>query len=235
MLKSLGIVAKGLFILSLPLMLFVLSIAGAANSPWLYEYGFERYGVSQTTGLAQSELEKVATGLVSYFNSDEEFISITVLKDGKPFELFNEREKTHLKDVKGLIWLDYRVLLGTLIYILGYSVFCFFRGKGKYRRGLGWGVVSGSSLTLALMMALGLGTLLGFDELFLQFHLISFANELWQLDPARDYLIRLFPQGFFYDAALFISLATTGLAVILGGLAGSYLVVGSRVASKDKK
>ena len=31
-------------------------------------------------------------------------------KDGKPFELFNQQEVIHLEDVKGLIWLDYRVL-----------------------------------------------------------------------------------------------------------------------------
>ncbi len=56
-------------------------------------------------------------------------------------------------------------------------------------------MVGGNSITLTLMLALGLGTLLGFDQLFWQFHLISFANELWQLDPTRDYLILLFPTG----------------------------------------
>jgi len=76
-----------------------------------------------------------------------------------------------------------------------------------------------------LMLALGLGTMLGFDQLFLKFHLISFTNKLWQLDPAKDYLIMLFPQGFFYDAALFCALATAGLAIILGGVAGGYLKI----------
>jgi len=74
------------------------------------------------------------------------------------------------------------------------------------------------------MLALGLGTLLGFDQLFWQFHLISFANELWMLDPATDYLIMLFPQGFWYDATIFCALTTTGLAIILGGVAGGYLL-----------
>ena len=73
------------------------------------------------------------------------------------------------------------------------------------------------------MLAMGLCTLLGFDQLFYQFHLISFTNELWQLDPTRDYLIMLFPQGFWYDAALLCALATAGLAIILGGVAGGYL------------
>ncbi len=80
------------------------------------------------------------------------------------------------------------------------------------------------------MLALGLGALLDFDQLFLQFHRLSFSNQFWQLDPARDYLIMLFPGGFWYDAALFCALATVGLAVILGGVAGGYLLFTRRRA-----
>jgi uncharacterized membrane protein len=59
----------------------------------------------------------------------------------------------------------------------------------------------------------------------LQFHLLSFSNQFWQLNPAKDYLIMLFPGGFWSDAALFCALATVGLAVILGGVAGGYLIL----------
>ena len=220
--KILGIAAKWLFILCLPLLLLTASLGWAVNSLWLYKYGFEKYNVGQTTSLADSELEKAATGLISYFNSGEEFISLTVIKDGKSFELFNQREILHLKDVKGLIWLDYRLSMGMLLYVLAYAgVILFWR---KDWRQLAWGVVGGSGLTLALMLALGLGALFNFDQLFLQFHFISFANELWRLDPAKDYLIMLFPQGFWYDATLFCVLTTVSMAVIAGGVAGGYLL-----------
>ena len=218
-----GIATNWLFILCLPILLLTASLGWAINSLWLYKYGFDKYNVSQTAGLAEVELEKAAKGLISYFNSDEEYISLTVVKDDQPLELFNQREVIHLKDVKGLIWLDYWVLLGTLIYILGYAGVSFFWRKQRYRRRLAWGMVGGSSATLALMLALGLGMLMGFDQLFLQFHLISFTNELWQLDPTRDYLIMLFPGGFWYDATLFCVLATMTGAMVLGGVAGVYL------------
>ncbi len=206
---------KWLFSLCLPLLLLSASIAGAANSLTLYKYGFEKYNISQTTGLSEAELEKAATGLISYFNSAEENISLTVLKDGKPFVLFNEREVTHLRDVKGLFRLDYRVLLGTLIYVLAYAGLNVWR---KERRQLARGLVGGSIMTLALMLALGLGTLLNFNQLFRQFHLLSFTNELWQLDPSKDYLIMLFPSGFWYDVTLCCALATAAGAVVLGGV-----------------
>jgi len=230
-LKILGIVAKWLFILCLPLLLLTASLGWAVNSLWLYKYGFEKYNVGQTTSLADSELEKAATGLISYFNSDEEFISLTVIKDGKSFELFNQREILHLKDVKGLIWLDYRLSMGMLLYVLAYAgVILFWR---KDWRQLAWGVVGGSGLTLALMLALGLGALFNFDQLFLQFHFISFANELWRLDPAKDYLIMLFPQGFWYDATLFCVLTTVSMAIIAGGVAGGYLLASRKSLHLD--
>jgi integral membrane protein (TIGR01906 family) len=224
-LKVLGITAKWLFMLCLPVLLLTASISLTVNSLWLYKYGFNEYDISQSTGLAEEELDKAARGLISYFNSGEEHISLTVVKNGQPFELFNQREIVHLKDVKGLIWLDYWVLLGTFVYALGYAVGSFFWSKRQYWRRLARGVVGGSGITLALMLALGLGTLLGFDQLFLQFHLLSFANDFWLLDPTRDYLIMLFPQGFWYDATLFCTLATVGMAAILGGVGGGYLIL----------
>jgi len=214
-LSILRTVTKWLFILCLPLLLLTASISGAINSPALYNYGFEKYNVSQVTGLPQTELEKAASGLIGYFNSNEEYINLAVVKDGQPFVLFNEREVAHLGDVKGLIRLDYWVLLGTLIYVLGYAGVSFWR---KNWRQLVCALVSGSGLTLALMLALGLGALFNFDQLFLQFHFLSFTNELWQLDPSHDYLIMLFPGGFWYEATLFCALATALEAIILGGV-----------------
>jgi len=222
--RILGIIAKWVFMLCLPLLLFTASLGWAINSLWLYSYGFEKYGISQATGLEDSELEKAAAGLVSYFNSDEEYISLTVIKDGEPFELFNYREIIHLKDVKGLIWLDYRVLLGTLAYVLAYAGVCLFWRKPAYWRHLARGVVGGSCITLGLMLALGLGSLFGFNQIFWQFHVISFtSNDFWLLDPTKDYLKMLFADGYFYDVVLFCTLGVAGAAVILGGVAGSCL------------
>ena len=104
--KILGIAAKWVFILCLPVLLLTASIAWATNSLWLYEYGFEKYDISRATSLAQPELINAAAGLISYFNSGEEDIDLVVVKDGKSFELFNEREVVHLRDVKGLIQRD---------------------------------------------------------------------------------------------------------------------------------
>jgi len=223
--KIIDITARWLFICCIPVLLFTASIAGAVNCRQLYLSGFAKYEVNQSTGISGEQLVGVATGLIEYFNSGEDDFNVTVVRDGQPMVLFNQREVIHLQDVKGLIRLDYYLLLATLVYVVAYAGVALI---WRRRRSLAWAVVAGGGLTLGLMLALGLGIALGFDQLFLQFHFISFSNELWRLDPARDYLIRLFPSGFFFDAATYCTLAIAGGAVIPGGVAGIYLRVTRR-------
>ena len=210
------IVAKWLFVICLPVLLLTASVTWAANSGWLYRYGFDKYDVGETTGLEKAELDKAADGLIGYFNSGDELIDIKVVKDGEPFQLFNEREIGHLKDVKALFRQVYWLLLGTLLYGLVYTGLSLFVWKDK--KGIAQGLLYGGGLTLVLMAVLGIVIMTDFDNFFYRFHLISFANDLWMLNPATDYLIMLFPQGFWFDAALFCALTTALGALILGGI-----------------
>ena len=228
-----GKVLKWLFILCLPMLPFTTSIAVVVNGLWLYEYGFEKYDISRSTGLAEVELDKAARGLISYFNSGEEFIDLTVTKDGEPFTLFNQREVAHLEDVKELIWLDYWVLLATGSYILLYAVASLCWLAEECRRRLATATTIGGGITLGLILAFGLAAVVDFQSFFLQFHLISFTNDLWLLDPTRDYLIMLFPQGFWYDATMIVALVTAGLAVVVAGVAKGYLLCRRRQGRRE--
>jgi integral membrane protein (TIGR01906 family) len=214
--KIFKIIAQWVFILCLPALLLTASLSAAMNCRALYEYGFDKYDISRVTGLAPTELTKAADGLIGYFNSGEEYIDVTVIKNGQTFTLFNEREVQHLKDVKGLFWLCYKVLIGTGVYALVYVGVTLFWWRDKRR--LGWGLFGGGALTLALMAAVGIMIALDFDQFFLQFHLLSFANDFWQLNPATDYLLMMFPDSFWFDATLFCALGTGVVAIILGGL-----------------
>jgi integral membrane protein (TIGR01906 family) len=220
--EALTTIARWLFILCLPVILITASVLLAANSRILYNYGFEKYDISQATGLADSELDKVARELIQYFGSQES-ISLEVEREGETFELFNAREVLHLEDVKALFRLDYIVLLSTLGYALSYIGVSFILGRLGFGRRLSRAVIAGSVLTLFLMLAAGLATFFNFDGFFYQFHVFSFANDFWQLDPATDFLIMLFPQGFWYDATVAVALITAAAALVLGGAAWLYL------------
>src|SRR5205814_239283 len=73
----------------------------------------------------------------------------------------------------------------------------------------------GGAVTALLVGLLAAGSLIDFDRLFLTFHFLSFSNNLWILDPARDRLIQLFPEGFFYDSALQIGLRSAGIGALM--------------------
>ena len=68
---------------------------------------------------------------------------------------------------------------------------------------------------MGIAAVVGILSLFGFQRLFVFFHLVSFDNDLWILDPTRDYLIMMFPQGFFFDATVFIVVLTLGQALLL--------------------
>jgi integral membrane protein (TIGR01906 family) len=104
----------------------------------------------------------------------------------------------------------------------------FFGFKSGWRtlvRSLYWGSV----ITLGLMIILALWALFGFERFFILFHLISFSNQYWMLNPATDYLIRLFPEGFFYDAALLGFGVVILETLIIGGIAWGALKLTSRM------
>lgn len=213
-----------LAIMAMPPLLMLTNLLWAAGEVNLYRYGFAKYHVDGATGISLSELSKAASGLVRYFGSSEEPVSVTVLKDGRTFELFNDKEKAHLRDVKGLIRLGDRIRAGILVFVFHFVMAVSWRHRhGGYRRALARAGLWASGLTLALMAAFGLAAVADFNWLFLQFHLLSFANDLWMLDPATDYLIRLVPQGFFYDATLMVAGATVAEALLLGGVCWAYL------------
>ena len=213
--KALTAITSILFVICIPMLLLTTDLRFATNYIRLYEYGFNKYEVSAATGLDNEELLSVADRMVTYFNSDEEFFDI---------DLFNQREVTHLKDVKGLIQLAYRLQLASLAYIVVYIVINFVLRRGAFWRGLARRLIWGSGATIALLAILGLWAVIDFDSLFLLFHLVSFSNELWQLSPG-DKMLLMFPQGFFNDGALFVAAAAIGEAVIIGGIAWGILAL----------
>lgn len=209
--------AGAIVTLAVPFLAVTLAVRLVIFTPWLYEYGFSAYNIPAVTGIERSELLRAAEETRRYFAGNYEPLDITVERQGAPFRLYNEREVAHMADVKALVqgvervqWLSLAVIAAVLAVGLWARGRCWLRPFGT---ALAWGGV----LTVALMAAAGLGAALFFDVLFLQFHLVSFTNDLWVLDPTRDFLIMMYPGGFFRDATLAIG----GLALLLAALTGA--------------
>lgn len=210
--------------LSVPVFLITLTIQGLVGAQALYDYGFRKYDIAREVGISQQDLERVvAPAFIHYFRSNQESLQIHVLAKGQERDLFTEREIVHMRDVKGLVRLDGRLMWASFAIGAGYLL----AGVLLVRRGFGLRLarraMAGGALTIVLLAALGIGLLVGFDSLFVQFHLISFSNDFWLLDPAQNYLVAMFTEGFFQDAALLFATLVLVEAGMLTALAAGYL------------
>ena len=218
-------IPETLFVLAIPLFILSASVAWAINDEGLYQQGFEDYNISQRTGISRVDLRAVGAEIRRYFNSSEEPLDVRTRVYGVEQDLFTPREVTHMGDVKVLIQKVYLIMgvAGAFLVAGIIGGIIWYRGSSPDKLALlfhwgGW-------LTLALVMGVGLLALTGFDALFLKFHQISFSNDFWLLDPRTDYLIILFPQGFWFDATIRVALTSVTGALGLVGISAVVLAL----------
>jgi len=204
-------------------LLVTSNVRWVANEVGLYHYSFDEYDAEAATGISRSELDRAADKLVRYFNNDDESIRIFVQEDDRRVALFNERESSHLTDVKNLFRTVFRVQEASLAFALVFVVAVFIWAAEAPLRLLARILLQASLLTLGLLALFGVLALVGFDELFLRFHLVAFTNDLWNLNPDTDHLIQMFPRDFWFDATMLVAGLTAVEAVLLASLSAMYL------------
>lgn len=207
---------SALLIVALPLFLVTTSVVWVVNDLRFYSYEFRLQEVVQEAGISEEGLLDVVRQIRGYFNSRQEPLTVRVEVAGTERELFNSREVGHMADVKQLIWGVYGIQWASFAYILAWLCAGAVSRRRTVLRKLGVLTLWGCALTVGLVAAIGVVAWVSFDSLFLLFHRLSFTNTLWQMDPARDYMIRIFPEGFWFDATFFIGLATVAMALVLG-------------------
>lgn len=131
------------------------------------------------------------------------------LRDVDGAQLFLGSEVAHMTDVK--IVLQSALAVVAVLALLGIVSCLYLRAKAP---GAASGALFfGSWLTVALLVALAVAAVLGWQQFFALFHSLFFADGSWTF-RASDTLIRLYPTQFWVDAAI----AVAGLA-LLGALA----------------
>ena len=213
-----------IFIIAVPLFLITASVTWAFNSPGLYNDGFEKYSISRISGISDSDLRQVGADIRSYINSGDEPLDVRTSILGTELDLFNDREVAHMKDVKQLVRGVYVLASASAVYLATMAVIGFALHRGRFVADLAKRLAWGGGLTLVLLIVFGLVALVGFDSVFLKFHQLSFANDFWRLDPRTDYLVRIFPQDFWFDATLWVAVRAIFGALILTVAGGAFLV-----------
>lgn len=136
-----------------------------------------------------------------------EFLADQNLDEKTP--LYNERELSHMLDVKNLVQLML-ILWPTIgIVIMGLGVMALRNG---WIREFWLAVSRGGWAAVWFIAAILAAVLISFNALFTGFHRIFFTGDTW-LFLYSDTLIRLFPMPFWQDAFTLM-----GAMVLLGGI-----------------
>jgi len=199
-----------LVIILVPLVLILTSVRLLLTDQYVtIEYHLPGFPDDQY-GLTQEQRLEYAPLAMDYLLNDEgiSFLGDQRFPDGTP--LYNERELSHMADVKALTQVILKVwLLATALLVAIAAAAWRFKWWDEFRVWLG----RGGKVTVILILVLLVFIAVSFDALFVEFHHIFFQGDSW-LFLYTDTLIRLFPMRFWQD--VFIALA---LFSLLGGAA----------------
>lgn len=214
------------FVLLLPLLIIGTSLRGLVSDRDFMLSGFRDNQVATSTGLDDAQLQRIADAFVAYFQAPPGQIQMQVVAFGQSRPLFNDREVAHMEDVQALVqfFLRLQVIAAVAVVIRLLAAVVFDRGVVT----LGRDMLLSTALMVALVLIIGVLSFIDFDSLWTHFHQIAFRNDLWLLDPTRDYLIMLFPEPFWFAAT--IRMATTvALQTVVVALLGFGFVISPRL------
>ncbi len=214
--------------ISMTLILLLTALEMVAFNINHYMSSFEKYNIVEATGMDTDNLRHTAEDLMNYLRDKKDELDTETVVHGELREVYGEREKLHMVDVKDLFVAGRRLRNFALaVYIISLVLVCYFdRGwkKGFAKMLLNTAIVNG-----ILLLALFILMQTDFTKYFDYFHYIFFDNDLWILDPTKEILIQMLPEGFFYDTAI------KTIAIFVGSLAvfGISGVWGLKRLSKD--
>jgi len=201
--------------LILPLILVLLGVRILLNTSYpnlAYNMpGFpdDSYGLTKQDRLYWSRYA------IDYLINDAgiEYLGDLKFSDGAP--LYNQRELSHMLDVKILVQKVLRLFYVLIALLIGLGLWAYF---GKWWREYQLGIWRGGWLTVGLIVGLGAFAAVSFWQFFTYFHELFFTGDSW-IFYYSDTLIRLFPMRFWQDVFMF----GLGFAVISGLVIGFFL------------
>jgi integral membrane protein (TIGR01906 family) len=220
--KIMLVISQWLIALLVPLALIGLALRILLTPAfYIFEYNMPYFPVDQY-GFTKVDRLHWAPHAVDYLLNDSDISYLGDLKfdDGSP--LFNERELTHMQDVKDITRSALKIWYTALGLLALLGVWAWRSGWDQaYLQGLkqgGW-LMIGLAVTIGLIVLIGmLAAPAFFWDFFTFFHSLFFEGDSW-LFLYSDTLIRLFPIRFWQDA--FLLAAAISLS---GGLALAFLV-----------
>lgn len=204
-----------LLTLLLPVFLVLGSVRLLITNQYLvFEYGKDSFP-ADPFGFDRSQRLTYASANFSYVREKQPLDALSRLRLGE-ISIYNERELKHMQDVQKVYQAAMRIwhLALGLSLLAGLVLVSNVETRPALYSSLQWGGL----LTAGTIAAIGVLAVLAWRVWFVAFHQIFFNPGTWSFNTS-DTLIRLFPEKFWFDAALTISSLSLigGLLLALAG------------------
>ena len=166
-------------------------------------------------GFTLEERIEYGTESVNYITDythkySDDYLAGLKKKDGTP--LYNEREVSHMLDVRVLFQNARFAMAVMIVFII--ATMLLVSKKPDSLPGFLRALRIGASLTLFLILLVGIGILTGFDAFFEAFHHLFFTGDTW-LFWENDSLIRLFPEPLWVHGFTLAAILTAAFALLI--------------------
>ena len=195
---ALGVTASVSLILILFLTAFEVATYGNFG---FYEKEYRKYEIQETLPMEMDDIMDVTKKMMAYLKGDREELSVYTNINGEKQDFFNDQDRFHMGEVRDLFLGGFALRKYAVVVLIVSVVFLIFL-KADLKRLLPkvYEITVGAFVILAAMFAVAISV--NFDKCFVIFHEIFFDNDLWMFDPVEDYMIRMLPEGFFFDMTI---------------------------------
>lgn len=212
MIRRAQIIFGWLVSISLPFFLIITAVRLLAT-PLFPQVEYRMPGFPEDTyGFTLADRLHWAPIAIEYLVNDQPISFLGDLRFSDNSPVYNERELSHMVDVKNLVqsaFTAWWIMLGCMV-VLG-----LWAWRGNWMPDFVKAFSRGGWITVGLIVAILMGVTISFDTLFTDFHRIFFTGDTW-LFYYSDTLIRLFPMRFWQDAFIAMGIFTGGTGLALG-------------------
>ena len=205
-----------MFLLIGVLLLTSFQVAIYGDSQYrFYEREYKKYQVADSLNMTMDNIMDVTDQMMANLIGNKAELSVITDVDGETQDFFNEQDRFHMGEVKDLFLGGLKIRNIMLVAVLLILILLAAR-KADMIKLLPRAYFVTLGITGVITIVLGGLFASDFDKYFRIFHEIFFDNDQWMFDPATDYMIRMLPEGFFYDFVFRIGGFFVGSLAVLG-------------------
>lgn len=180
----------------------------------VYRQEYEKYDVLSELDMTMDDVMYVTHEMMDYLHGEGDTLSVVTTVEGQEQDFFNEQDRFHMGEVRELFIGGLNIRFGACVAaVLCVLYLVITRADIKKVVPRSYWIALG--VTGAAVILIGIAAVVDFNAVFVQFHHIFFDNDLWIFDPAEDYMIRMLPEGLFYDMVMRIGAVFVVSLVVL--------------------